>query len=156
MDTSAAQTFTIMVTPVNDPPTGSMDPQNLYEDASATITLAGADIDGTPKGLVVCDDCGGWRGDCLDPNPTFKGSVKYSVRRLFITANDDGRDVPNWSGLLGRLFSESLANVYWPDEDRDAAHTFRRYGEDLGTVIGTNMLRNYWPVFFKKLRHGNK
>lgn len=89
-------------------------------------------------------------------NPTFKGSVKYSVRRLFITASDDGRDVPNWSGLLGRLFSESLANAYWPDEDRDMNHTMQRYGFDLATVVGTNMLRNYWPVFFKKLRHGNK
>lgn len=86
-------------------------------------------------------------------NPTFSGSVKYSVRRLFVTANDDGRDVPNWSGLLGRLFSESLANAYWPEEDRDVNHTFQRYGEDLATVVGTNMLRNYWPVFFKKLRH---
>ena len=88
--------------------------------------------------------------------PTFSGSIKYSVRRLFITASDDGRDVPNWSGLLGPLFSEGLANSYWPDEDRDVNHTFQRYGLDLATVVGTNMLRNYWPVFFKRLRHADK
>jgi len=37
--------------------------------------FAGADIDGTPKGLTVCDKCGGWRGECLDPDPSFKGMM---------------------------------------------------------------------------------
>ena len=28
-----------------------------------------------PNGLVQCWTCGGWRGECLDPNPVFKGKI---------------------------------------------------------------------------------
>jgi hypothetical protein len=85
-------------------------------------------------------------------NPTLAGSAKYAVERVFVTRNDQGDDVANWSGLLGLLFAESLANAYWPDEDRSAGETFRRYGISLATRAGGNMFRNYWPVFFKHLR----
>ncbi len=86
-------------------------------------------------------------------DPTFGGSVKYSLTRVVVTRNDDGNDVANWSGLLGPLMAEGLANAYWPEEDRNAAETFRRYGVDLGTRAGFNMFRNYWPVLIKKIRH---
>ena len=86
-------------------------------------------------------------------DPTFGGSVKYALTRVVVTRNDDGNDVANWSGLLGPLMAEGLANAYWPEEDRNAAETFRRYGVDLGTRAGFNMLRNYWPVLIKKIRH---
>ena len=85
-------------------------------------------------------------------NPTFGGSAKYSVKRLFVTRSDSGHDTANWSGLLGPLFAEGLANTYWPEQDRTAGDTLERYGLDLAIQAGGNMLRNYWPVFFKKLR----
>jgi hypothetical protein len=78
--------------------------------------------------------------------------VKYSVQRLFVTRDDDGRDVANWSGLMGPLLSEGLANAYWPEQDRTAAQTFQRYGTDLAVRVGENMFREYWPVFFRKVR----
>jgi hypothetical protein len=85
-------------------------------------------------------------------DPTLVGSVKYSLTRVVVTRNDDGRNVANWSGLLGPLMAEGLANVYWPEEERTAPKTLERYGLDLATRAGSNMFRNYWPVFFKKLR----
>ena len=87
-----------------------------------------------------------------EENPTFSSSLTYSIQRLLVTRSDDGRDVANWSGLLGPLMAEGLANSYWPEQDRTAGQTFERYGFDLAGRVGTNMLRNYWPVFFKKLR----
>jgi hypothetical protein len=78
--------------------------------------------------------------------------VKYSLTRVVVTRSDDGRNVANWSGLLGPAMAEGLANVYWPEEERTAGKTFERYGLDLATRAGFNMFRNYWPVFFKKLR----
>ena len=86
-------------------------------------------------------------------NPTFKHAVKYSVQRVFVIRNDNGRDVMNWSGLLGPAMSEGLANVYWPERNRTAGDTFFRYGLDLATRAGGNMLREYWPVFYGKIRH---
>jgi hypothetical protein len=86
-------------------------------------------------------------------NPGFFHAVKYSVQRVFVTRNDDGRDVANWSGLAGPLMAEGLANVYWPDRNRTVGDTFLRYGLDLASKTGGNMLREYWPVFYGKIRH---
>ncbi len=88
-------------------------------------------------------------------NPTFGHSIKYSIQRLFVTRNDSGRDVANISGLLGPAMAEGLANVYWPDRNRTVGDTFMRYGLDLATRAGGNMLREYWPVFYGKLRHSS-
>ncbi len=83
--------------------------------------------------------------------PNVGAAAKYSIERIFITRNDDGRDVKNWSGLLGPLLSEGLANAYWPERDRNTAQTFQRYGIDLAVRAGTNMLREYWPVLARRL-----
>jgi hypothetical protein len=88
-----------------------------------------------------------------EANPTFSHAVKYSVQRVFVTRNDDGRDVANWSGLAGPLMAEGLANVYWPDRNRTVGDTFFRYGLDLAQRAGGNMLREYWPVFYGKIHH---
>jgi hypothetical protein len=85
-------------------------------------------------------------------NPTFGGSIKYAVSRVFVTRNDDGKDVANWSGLLGPAMGEGLANVYWPEDERTAGKTFERYGIDLASRAGWNLFRNYWPVLFKRLK----
>jgi hypothetical protein len=85
-------------------------------------------------------------------DPTFARSVRYSAQRIFVTRNDEGRDVANWSGLMGPLLSEGLANAYWPEQDRTAHQTFQRYGIDLAVQFGGNMFREYWPVFFRRVR----
>ena len=86
-------------------------------------------------------------------NPGFGHAVKYSVQRVFVRRSDDGRDVPNWSGLAGLAMAEGLANAYWPERNRTVGDTFLRFGLDLATRAGGNMLREYWPVFYGKIRH---
>jgi hypothetical protein len=85
-------------------------------------------------------------------DPTLGGSIKYAVTRVFVTRNDDGKDVANVSGLLGPAMAEGLANAYWPEGERTAGNTLERYGVDIAARAGYNLFRNYWPVFFKKLR----
>ena len=95
----------------------------------------------------------------LDPrfypevNPTLTQAAKYSVQRVFIMRNDEGRDVIAWPRLVGPLMAESLANVYWPERNRTVGDTLFRYGVDLATRAGGNMLREYWPVVYRKLGH---
>jgi hypothetical protein len=84
-------------------------------------------------------------------NPGFVHGVKYSVQRLFVTRNDAGRDTVNVSGLVGPLMAEGLANVYWPDRNRTAGDTLLRYGIGLVTRAGGNMIREYWPVLYRKM-----
>jgi hypothetical protein len=86
-------------------------------------------------------------------NPSLGRAITYSMQRVFVTRNDDGRDVANWSGLAGPLMAEGLANVYWPDRNRTVGDTFLRYGLDLATRAGGNLLREYWPVVYGKIHH---
>ena len=88
-------------------------------------------------------------------NPTFGGSIKYSVERVFVTRADSGGRTANISGLLGPVFGEALANTYYPRQNRSVGETAERYGWDIAGQIGGNVFRNYWPVFFKRLR-GNR
>ena len=39
------------------------------------LRLAGLQTGGAPRGLGQCPTCGEWTGQCLDPNPVFKGKV---------------------------------------------------------------------------------
>jgi len=86
-------------------------------------------------------------------HPSFFHAVKYSVQRVFIMRNDDGREVVGWSRLGGPLMAEGLANVYWPDRNRTVEDTLFRYGLDLASRAGGNMLREYWPVLLAKISH---
>jgi hypothetical protein len=86
-------------------------------------------------------------------HPKFFHAMKYSVQRVFIMRNDDGRDVVAWSRLGGPLMAEGLANVYWPDQNRTVGDTLFRYGLDLASRAGGNMLREYWPVLLAKISH---
>ena len=85
-------------------------------------------------------------------HPSFGRSMKYAISRVFVTRDDHGKNVANWSQLAGMLLSESLANAYWPQQDRSAGQTFGRFGIDLASSAGSNMFRNYWPSIFKNLR----
>jgi len=86
-------------------------------------------------------------------NLTFKQSIKYSFRCLFIARNDRGEWGKNVSGLVGPLMGEGLANVYWPDRNRTAGDTLFRYGVDLASRAAGNMFRQYWPRLFAKMQH---
>ena len=85
-------------------------------------------------------------------NLSFKESVEYCAVRVLITRSDSGERVVNYSGLIGPLLGEGLANAYYPDENRTVGSTFTRYASDLGWRFGGNMLRQYWPNINRKLR----
>jgi hypothetical protein len=86
-------------------------------------------------------------------NPKFFHAVKYSAQHIFIMRNDDGHEVFAWSRLVGPAMAEGLANVYWPDRNRTVGDTLFRYGLDLASRMGGNMLREYWPVVLAKISH---
>jgi hypothetical protein len=85
-------------------------------------------------------------------NLSFKQSVEYAAARVVITGTDAGENQINYSGLVGPLMAEGLANTYFPDENRTAGDTFIRYASDLGWKFGGNLLRQYWPTINKRLR----
>ncbi len=84
-------------------------------------------------------------------NASSSEKTKYALRRILVTRNDEGDDAFNWSGLLGPLASESIANSYLPSAERTAGRTFRRYGIDIGFAVGGNLLREFYPSISSKL-----
>jgi len=82
----------------------------------------------------------------------FGGSIKYAIRRVFVTRGDSGDPEFNWSGLLGMMGSEGLANVYYPDNYRSATNTFSRFGFDMLGNAGGNLVRQYWPRITRRLK----
>jgi len=86
-------------------------------------------------------------------NPPFFHAVKYSLQQVFVMQNDDGHKTVAWSRLVGPAMAEGLANVYWPDRNRTVGDTLFRYGLDLASRAGGNMLREYWPVLLQKISH---
>ena len=88
-----------------------------------------------------------------DRDPSFGEALGHSVKRIFVTHRDSGGQVADIPGLMGPLLAEGLANAYWPDRNRTVGDTFMRYGIDLASKAGGNMLREYWPVVYRKLSH---
>jgi hypothetical protein len=85
-------------------------------------------------------------------NLSFGQSVKYAAVRVVITSTDAGEKQINYSGLIGPLMDEGLANAYYPDENRTVGSTLTRYASDLGWKFGGNLLRQYWPTINRRLR----
>ena len=85
-------------------------------------------------------------------NLSFGQSVKYAAVRVVYTSTDSGEKQINYSGLIGPLMAEGLANAYYPDKNRTAGSTLTRYAVDLGWRFGGNLLRQYWPTLNRRLR----
>jgi hypothetical protein len=83
---------------------------------------------------------------------SFKASVKYAAVRVAITRSDSGDRVVNYSGLLGPLAGETLAETYCPAGNRGISHVVARYASDLGWKFGGNVVRQYWSKINKKVR----
>ena len=84
-------------------------------------------------------------------NLNFGQSVEYAAKRLIITRSDSGEEVVNYSGLLGPLAGEGLANVYYPPGSRGFGSTMIRYSTDLGWRFAGHLLRQYWPSIDRRL-----
>ncbi len=82
----------------------------------------------------------------------FGTRVGYALRSLVVTHTDSGEKAFNWSGLLGSLMAEGLANSYLPDEERTTGKTFSRFGIRMGFSAVGYLAKEYWPTIFKSLR----
>lgn len=83
---------------------------------------------------------------------SFGQRVKYAASRSVITRTDRGGRAFNWSVVAGDLAAEVLADSYLPSDERTAGRTARRYGVQIGLETAANVLKEYWPSIFKRLR----
>ena len=80
------------------------------------------------------------------------GRILYALERVIVTRTDDGRETFNWSGVLGGLMAEGLANSYLPDGERTTGKTFSRFGIRFGFGAMDDVIKEFWPTIFRSLR----
>jgi hypothetical protein len=85
-------------------------------------------------------------------NGGFAARAGHALRRALVIRTDAGGETFNWPGTLGPLAAEGLANTYLPDSERTVGKTFERYGIRIGFGAANNLLKEYWPTIFKRLR----
>jgi len=78
-----------------------------------------------------------------------KGSIFkrliYSVSRVVITPNYEGRQTFNSSEIFGRGISQGISLAYYPSQTRTLEGIASKYGYALGRDALTNAFREFWP-----------
>jgi hypothetical protein len=82
----------------------------------------------------------------------FEARAGHALRRAAVIRTDSGKETFNLPGILGPLMAEALANAYLPAAQQTAGKTFERGGIRIGFSAANNLLKEYWPSIFKKLR----
>lgn len=74
---------------------------------------------------------------------SFASRVWWDVRSEAVSYNDEGRQVPNYSSILGFGMSTALSNAYSPDSSITFGKTMERFGVKEGTSVALNLLREF-------------
>jgi len=78
-----------------------------------------------------------------------KGSIFkrliYSVSRVVITPNYEGRQTFNSSEIFGRGISQGISLAYYPSQTRTLEGIASKYSYALGRDALTNAFREFWP-----------
>ena len=65
-----------------------------------------------------------------DPRYFYKGTGTkkqrffYAISRAVVTRGDNGRNQPNFAGVLGDLSAGAISNLYYPASDRQGGSVF--------------------------------
>ena len=75
----------------------------------------------------------------------------YAMSRTVLTRSDSGQTVFNVSYLVGGLISTSIANTYYPFNERGFSDTMVRWGGGILSDSGLLVLHEFWPDIRAKL-----
>jgi hypothetical protein len=82
--------------------------------------------------------------------------VGYAISQLFITRNDRGGRVFNFSEVGGNSAAVAISMAYYPD-NRDVSSGVSKLGIQLGVDGASNILKEFWPdihrKFYEKRQH---
>ena len=85
----------------------------------------------------------------------FWSRVFYAARGVVVAKTDAGRPTFNFSEFLGNGITASVGNAYYPDEV-GFTPTMARMFTQIGTDSFSNVLKEFWPDFKRKvLKKGN-
>lgn len=76
---------------------------------------------------------------------SFRARVFYTVSRVFVTYNDQGKNVFYSSGITGTVAAAAISNLYYPSKDVGLSHTMSTIFIDLGNTALYNGAAEFWP-----------
>jgi hypothetical protein len=76
----------------------------------------------------------------------------HAIAHVFIAHSDSGKRMFNFSEWLGTVASTTLANTYHPGNRRGVGPAAQRIGISIGTDVGFDVLREFWPETVRKFR----
>jgi hypothetical protein len=82
----------------------------------------------------------------------FRGRLGHALSHVFVARSDSGGRMFNFSEWLGTTSQASLSNLYHPGNERGFGSTAGRVGIGIGTDMGFDVLREFWPEIVRKLK----
>ncbi len=79
--------------------------------------------------------------------------VIYSLSRLFIARQDDGRSTFNASGIGGMILGIAASNLYYPAASENGEVMAGRLTTSLFSGVTGNLMSEFWPDVQKKFFH---
>jgi len=79
--------------------------------------------------------------------------IAYAMSRVLITKTDRGTSRFNNSEIEGNLMAAALGNLYNPSLNRTASYTFAKFGINVISDAGFNVLREFYPDMRHKVLH---
>src|SRR6202140_1913071 len=78
----------------------------------------------------------------------------YAISRTFVTKTDSGGNSFNWSEVAGNGLEATLANVYYPPQERGLSQTARNWGTQMESAVLNHVFQEFWPDIRKKVFRG--
>jgi hypothetical protein len=76
----------------------------------------------------------------------------HALTHVFVAHGDSGRKMFNFSEFLGTTASSALSNTYHPGNRRGAGPASERIALSIGTDMGFDVLREFWPEIVRKFK----
>lgn len=84
---------------------------------------------------------------------SYTSRALHAVRRVFIAQNDDGKEMFDYSGLLGRGMASALTETYYPARSVSTGVVFHSWAVSLASFAGGNAFFEFWPDVKARLLH---
>jgi hypothetical protein len=79
--------------------------------------------------------------------------VGYALSRVLVTRTDAGNWAFNTSEIAGNAVAAGIANLYYPAENRSVGDTAEKFGLNVVSDAGFNVLKEFWPDMRRKVLH---
>lgn len=80
------------------------------------------------------------------------GRIGYAMSHTFVARSDSGNKMPNYSLWATTASTVAMSNLYHPGNDQGFPPAATRVGLSIGSSMGYDLLREFWPEVVRKLR----